>query len=106
MCSSDLLVYAGLNDWPRALAAARHQIEFHRNDANETADAKIVLAEILAQKGDRDAAIAMLPELLGIPSGLTPALLALDPMWDPIRDDPRFIAFTKQAVTEYKAPAR
>jgi hypothetical protein len=46
----------------------------------------------------------MLPELLEIPSGVTPALLALDPIWDPIRDDPRFIAFTKQPVTEYKVP--
>ena len=100
------LVYAGLNDWPRALAAARHQIEFHRNDANETADAKIALAKILAQKGDGDEVIAMLPELLEIPSGVTPALLALDPIWDPIREDPRFIAFTKQPVAEYKAPPR
>jgi hypothetical protein len=47
----------------------------------------------------------MLPELLEIPSGLTPALLALDPSWDPIRDDPRFIAFTRQPVTEAKVPA-
>jgi len=50
--------------------------------------------------------IAMLPELLEIPSGVTPALLALDPIWDPIREDPRFIAFTKMPVAEYKAPPR
>jgi len=98
------LVYAGLGDWPKALSAARHQIDVHRNDANESADAKITLAKILAQKGDRDAAIAMLPELIEIPSGVTPALLALDPMWDPIRDDPRFVALTKQPVTEYRVP--
>jgi len=98
------LVYAGLGDWKVALDAAQHHIDIHRDDANETAVAKTTLAQIHAQKGDRDAAIAMLPELLEIPSGVTPALLALDPICDPIRDDPRFIAFTKQPVTEYKVP--
>jgi len=100
------LVYSGLREWAKSLAAAEHQIDYHRNDANEIAAAKITLAQILAQKGDRDGAIAMLPELLEIPSGVTPALLALDPLWDPIRDDPRFIAFTKLPVTEYKVPPR
>ena len=98
------LVYAGLGEWTKAIAAAHHQIEINRNDANESAAAKIALAQILAQKGDRDGAIALLPELIAMPSGVTPALLALDPIWDPIREDPRFIAFTKQPVTEYKVP--
>jgi hypothetical protein len=59
---------------------------------------------VLALKGDREAAIAMLPKLLEMPAGTTPGLLALDPMWDPIRDDPRFVELTKQPVTEYKVP--
>ena len=66
----------------------------------------MALAQIYAQKGDHGAAIALLPELLEIPSGVTPALLALDPIWDPIRDDPRFIALTKLSVTEYKVSPR
>jgi len=66
--------------------------------------AKITLAQVHALKGDRDAAIALLPELLEMPSGVTPAVLALDPSWDPIRDDPRFVALTKQPLTEYKVP--
>jgi len=72
----------------------------------ELAVATNVLAQVLAQKGDSEAAIAMLPKLLEMPAGTTPGLLALDPMWDPIRDDPRFIALTKLPVKEYKAPAR
>ena len=99
--SISALVYAGLGDWNRAFAAARHQIEVQRNDANEIAVAKITLAQIQAQHGERDQALAVLPELLQMPSGVTPALLALDPNWDAIRADPRFVALTRQPVGEY-----
>jgi serine/threonine protein kinase/Tfp pilus assembly protein PilF len=56
------------------------------------------LARVAAQLGERDRAISALQKLLSIPySGalaadapLTPALLRLDPMFDPLRSDPRF----------------
>ena len=49
-------------------------------------------ARAYALLGERDRAISMLERLLVQPSvdSLTPALLRLDPVWDPIRDDPRF----------------
>jgi tetratricopeptide (TPR) repeat protein len=100
------LVAAGLDDYAAAIAAAQHQIAINRNDSLELAQSRIVLAQIYAQKGDRDAAIALLPELLEMPAGITPAQLALDPIWDPIRDDPRFVGLTKLAVSEYKVPSR
>jgi TolB-like protein/thioredoxin-like negative regulator of GroEL len=94
------LINAGLGDYDRAIAAARQQAD--TPDVLELATSTTVLAQVLALAGDRDAAIALLPKLLEMPAGITPALLTLDPMWDPLRDDPRFIALTKQPVAEYK----
>jgi hypothetical protein len=57
-----------------------------------------VLARVAARMGEPDRAIAALQKLLSIPSSgllgpgvpLTPALLRLDPMFDSLRNDPRF----------------
>ena len=52
------------------------------------------MARIYAQLGDADHAIPMLTRLLRThyfgATFLTPAALRLDPIWDPIRNDPRF----------------
>jgi serine/threonine protein kinase/Tfp pilus assembly protein PilF len=61
-----------------------------------------VFARVAAQMGEPDRAIAALQKLLSIPSEgalasrvpLTPALLRLDPMFDPLRKDQRFQKLT------------
>ena len=57
-----------------------------------------ILARVSARMGEPDRAVAALEKLLSIPYDgalaqnvpLTPALLRLDPMFDPLRNDPRF----------------
>ena len=67
-----------------------------------------VLARVAAQIGEPDRAIAALLKLLSVPGvgplasnmPLTSALLRLDPMFDPLRNDPRF----QKIVEEAKEP--
>jgi TolB-like protein/Tfp pilus assembly protein PilF len=86
------LAYAGDGDKERAMEAARGAISAYENDAMIKPLAETVLAQIQARFGEVDAAVAALPHLLEVPghNPLTPALLRLDPMWDPLRNDPRF----------------
>jgi TolB-like protein/class 3 adenylate cyclase/Tfp pilus assembly protein PilF len=95
------LVNMGLGDKAAALALSERAmaaLPIERDAINGPGPIEI-LARVAARMGERDRAIAALGKLLSMPYGgplgtqdipLTPALLRLDPMFDPLRNDPRF----------------
>jgi hypothetical protein len=71
-------------------AKARHAIADYDSDALGKPFAEASLAIVEAQLGDIDSAVAALPHLLEVPNGETRGDLQINPLWDPLRKDPRF----------------
>jgi len=84
--------YAGLGEATSAVAEGQKAIAMRpaSKDPFEGPGQEYAMAQIHAFLGDADHAIPILKRLLQIPFPITPALLRLDPIWDQIRDDPRF----------------
>jgi TolB-like protein len=76
----------------------RAQVEAHvatvprtiLQDAFQGPDFEELVAGAWAQLGDRDAAFEILQRLVRKPGGLSPGDVRLNPLWDPLRGDPRF----------------
>jgi TolB-like protein/Tfp pilus assembly protein PilF/class 3 adenylate cyclase len=82
--------YAGLGEKEKALEQARHAVADYDNDALAKPFAETALAIVEAQTGDTQSAISALPHLLEVPNGETCGDLQINPLWDPLRKDPRF----------------
>jgi tetratricopeptide (TPR) repeat protein len=84
------LAYGYLGEKEKAIDQARRAVEAYNGDAWTQPLAEVMRAQVEVIAGNLDNAVAALPRLLKIPNGLTPADLKLDPVWDPLRKDPRF----------------
>jgi TolB-like protein/Tfp pilus assembly protein PilF len=84
------LAYAGLGEKEKALKQAEQALKDYADDETSKPQAEYTLAQVQARFGNNGTAIAALPHLLEVPAGLTKANLKLDPLWDPLRKDPRF----------------
>jgi serine/threonine protein kinase/Tfp pilus assembly protein PilF len=100
--------YAVLGEMDSAQKAAQRAIMLQSKDAMLTPGMEENLAFIEATIGEKRHAIAILTKLLQTSyasliysnvSPITPALLKLDPIWDPLRADPAF-----QKLCEEKQP--
>jgi len=102
------LINMGLGDKAAAFALAEQAMKVLplEKDAVDGPAPIEVFARVAAQLGEPDRAITALQKLLSIPSEgalasrvpLTPALLRLDPMFDPLRNDQRFQKLTLEHV--------
>ena len=96
-------VLAQLGEKELALQEAQRATELvpESRDAFSGPEIASGVAEVYAILGDKDRAIEILNELLTRPSGVTAQGLKVNPIWDPLRSDPRFQAL----IDKYGAKA-
>jgi len=95
-----VLAYLGEKD--AALTDARRATELlpESKDAFGGPEIAAGVAEVHAILGDNDRAIEILDGLLSRPSAVTVQVLKINPIWDPLRNDPRFQALLNKHGAE------
>jgi TolB-like protein/Flp pilus assembly protein TadD len=85
-------ILAALGQKDAAISEGKRATELlpESQDAYDGPQISAALAAIYAWVGEHDEALGLLDHLLQTPSGITVPLLKLDPVWDPLRKDPRF----------------
>jgi len=96
------MILAGLGEKDTAIAEGRRAVELlpESSDALDGPKITVALAQIYAWTGESDQALQLIDRSLSTPNGVTLPFLRLDPMWDPLRDDPRFQALIDRYATK------
>jgi TolB-like protein/Tfp pilus assembly protein PilF len=96
-------IFAALGRKEDAILEGKRATELlpESKDAFDGPGMTIQLAQIYAWTGEFDQALQLIEHSLTTPAGITAALLKLDPVWDPLRKDPRFQAL----IDKYSAKA-
>jgi tetratricopeptide (TPR) repeat protein len=83
---------AALGDKTKAFALAERATELARllKDAVTAANVRKWLAKIAMQMGEAERALSILEYSARVPAGVNYGELKLNPLWDPLRGDPRF----------------
>jgi serine/threonine-protein kinase len=89
---------AWLGEKDAAIAEAKRAMELlpESVDAFEGPVCTQTLADIYMVVGEYDKAVEILDGLLTRPTQVTVATVKLNPLWDPVRQDPRFIAMLRK----------
>jgi serine/threonine-protein kinase len=84
--------YAGLGRKEDAIREGEEGVRMMpiSKDALDGAELVKCLAEIYMMCGEHEAAIGEIETALSVPSYLSAGILRVDPLWDPIRSNPRF----------------
>jgi tetratricopeptide (TPR) repeat protein len=92
------LSLAGLDSIETGLATLREVSErvIRLPDRFVQQEIRKVLAEAFVMAGDHESALEVLERLLADPSAVSVGLLRVDPIWDPLRTDPRFQALLEK----------
>jgi TolB-like protein len=91
-----ILAYLGEKDAGLAEAHLAADLLPESKDALGGPDITAGVAEVYCITGENDRAIELLDGLLGRPSNITVPLLKLSPVWDPLRQDPKFQALLEK----------
>ncbi len=96
------LAHMGLGEREKALQTAVRMVEPPFDPDCREGDRRRcrILARVYAHFGEHDLAIDLLEEILPIPSSLTGHILEVDPIWNPLRDHPRFQALLEKYGSE------
>jgi tetratricopeptide (TPR) repeat protein len=88
------LILAGLDQKETAIAEGKRAVELlpESQDAFDGPNTTLGLAKIYTWIGQPSQAFQLLEHSLNSPNGVTVPSLKLDPIWDPLRSDPRFQA--------------